>query len=158
VSPNFAAGAVISVFALVRFASAPVAGRLVNRIGERVVLATGIGIVGVSSLVAGLSGSYAQLLVLRGLGGLGSAMFTVSSFALLLRVVRPRPARPGCGHLPERLPAGRHRWSRLRRPADGVVRARGRSSCTPPPCWSPGVWPRCSSPARHCARASWRGT
>jgi DHA1 family multidrug resistance protein-like MFS transporter len=86
---NFAAGAVISVFALVRFASAPVAGRLVNRIGERVVLATGIGIVGVSSLLAGLSGSYAQLLVLRGVGGLGSAMFTVSSFALLLRVVAP---------------------------------------------------------------------
>jgi MFS family permease len=86
---NFAAGAVISVFALVRFASAPAAGRLVNRIGERVVLATGIGIVAVSSLLAGLSGSYAELLVLRGLGGLGSAMFTVSSFALLLRVVAP---------------------------------------------------------------------
>jgi MFS family permease len=86
---NFAAGGVISVFALVRFVSAPVAGRLVNRLGERVVLATGIGIVGVSSLLAGLSGSYAQLLVLRGIGGLGSSMFTVSSFALLLRVVAP---------------------------------------------------------------------
>jgi MFS transporter, DHA1 family, multidrug resistance protein len=86
---NFAAGGVISVFALVRLATAPVAGRLVNRLGERVVLATGIGIVGVSSLLAGLSDSYAQLLLLRGVGGLGSAMFTVSSFALLLRVVAP---------------------------------------------------------------------
>jgi MFS family permease len=86
---NFAAGAVISVFALVRFASAPAAGRLVNRLGERVVLATGIGIVGVSSMLAGLSGSYAQLIVLRGIGGFGSALFTVSSFALLLRVVAP---------------------------------------------------------------------
>ena len=86
---NFAAGAVISVFALMRFASAPAAGQLVNRLGERVVMATGIGIVGVSSLLAGLSGSYAQLLVLRGVGGFGSAMFTVSSFALLLRVVAP---------------------------------------------------------------------
>jgi MFS family permease len=86
---NFAAGAVISVFALVRFASAPVAGRLVNRFGERLILATGIGIVGVSSLLAGFSGSYAQLIVLRGIGGFGSAMFTVSSFALLLRVVAP---------------------------------------------------------------------
>ena len=86
---NFAAGAVISVFALVRFASAPVAGRLVNRVGERVVLATGIGIVAVSSLLAGLSRSYPQLLLLRGIGGFGSAMFTVSSFALLLRVVAP---------------------------------------------------------------------
>jgi len=86
---NFAAGAVISVFALVRFASAPVAGRWVNRVGERLVMATGIGIVGVSSLLAGLSGDYLQLLVLRGIGGFGSAMFTVSSFALLLRVVAP---------------------------------------------------------------------
>jgi MFS family permease len=86
---NFAAGAVISVFALVRFVSAPFAGRLVNRLGERVVLATGIGIVGVSSLLAGFSNSYPQLLVLRGIGGFGSAMFTVSSFALLLRVVAP---------------------------------------------------------------------
>jgi len=86
---NFAAGAVISVFALVRFVSAPVAGRLVNRLGERVVLATGIAIVGISSLLAGLSNSYPQLIVLRGIGGFGSAMFTVSSFALLLRVVAP---------------------------------------------------------------------
>jgi len=86
---NLAAGAVISVFALVRFVSAPVAGRLVNRLGERWVLAVGIGIVGVSSLLAGLSGSYLQLVVLRGIGGFGSAMFTVSSFALLLRVVAP---------------------------------------------------------------------
>ena len=86
---NFAAGAVISVFALVRFVSAPFAGRMVNRLGERLVLATGIGIVGVSSLLAGFSNSYPQLLVLRGIGGFGSAMFTVSSFALLLRVVAP---------------------------------------------------------------------
>ena len=86
---NFAAGAVISVFALVRFASAPVAGRLVNRLGERVVLASGIGVVGVSSLLAGLSDSYPQLLVLRGIGGFGSALFTVSSFALLMRVAAP---------------------------------------------------------------------
>jgi MFS transporter, DHA1 family, multidrug resistance protein len=86
---NFAAGAVISVFALVRFVSAPLAGRMVNRLGERWVLATGIGIVGVSSLLAGLAGNYAQLIILRGIGGLGSAMFTVSSFALLLRVVAP---------------------------------------------------------------------
>src|SRR5665811_2338192 len=86
---NFAAGAVISVCVLVRFASAPVAGRLVNRLGERVVLASGIGIVGVSSLLAGLSGSFAQLIVLRGIGGFGSALFTVSSFALLMRVAAP---------------------------------------------------------------------
>ncbi len=82
-----AAGAVISAFAFMRLVSALASGRLVNRIGERVVLATGIGIVAVSSAVAGLSQSYWQFLLLRGIGGVGSAMFTVSAISLLLRVV-----------------------------------------------------------------------
>jgi MFS family permease len=82
-----AAGAVISAFAFMRLVSALASGRLVNRVGERVVLATGIGIVAVSSALAGLSQSYTQLLLLRGVGGVGSAMFTVSAISLLLRVV-----------------------------------------------------------------------
>lgn len=82
-----AAGAVISAFAFMRLASALGSGRLVNRLGERLVLATGIGIVAVSSLLAGLAQNYTQLLLLRGVGGIGSAMFTVSAMALLLRVV-----------------------------------------------------------------------
>lgn len=84
-----AATSVVAVFALMRFVSSPGAGWLVNRIGERVTLATGLGIVAVSSALAGLSADFTQLLVLRGLGGLGSSMFTVSALALLLRVVGP---------------------------------------------------------------------
>ena len=86
---DFAAAAVISVFAAMRFVASPFAGWIVNRSGERVVLATGIGIVAVSSALAGLSASFWQLIVLRGAGGVGSAMFTVSAAALLLRVVEP---------------------------------------------------------------------
>jgi MFS family permease len=82
-----AAGAVISAFALMRFASALGSGRLVDVVGERIILSTGIGIVAVSTGLAGLSQSYVQLLVLRGIGGVGSAMFTVSATALLFRVV-----------------------------------------------------------------------
>ena len=82
-----AAGAVISAFAFMRLVSALGSGRLVNRIGERLVLAVGIGIVAVSSALAGLAQTYTQLLVLRGVGGVGSAMFTVSAISLLLRVV-----------------------------------------------------------------------
>jgi MFS family permease len=82
-----AAGAVISAFAFMRLVSALGSGRLVNRIGERLVLALGIGIVAVSSALAGLAQSYTQLLLLRGIGGVGSAMFTVSAISLLLRVV-----------------------------------------------------------------------
>ncbi len=82
-----AAGAVVSAFALMRFVSALGGGRLVDAFGERVILATGIGIVAVSTGLAGLSQSYLQLLLLRGVGGIGSAMFTISATALLFRVV-----------------------------------------------------------------------
>lgn len=85
-----AAGAVLSAFALMRLVSVLGCGRLVDRYGERWVLGTGILIVGLSSALAGLSQSYGQLLVLRGVGGVGSAMFSVSAFSLLLRVVAPQ--------------------------------------------------------------------
>ena len=86
---NAAAGAVVSAFALMRLTSALAGGRLVDRFGERAVLAAGLAIVSVSSVLAGLAQSYVQLLVLRGVGGVGSAMFTVSAVSLLLRIVRP---------------------------------------------------------------------
>ncbi|MGH3315645.1 MAG: MFS transporter, partial [Nocardioidaceae bacterium] len=82
-----AAGGVISAFAFMRFVSALAGGRMVDRFGERVILTTGILIVAVSTGLAGIARSYEQLLVLRGVGGVGSAMFTVSAIALLFRVV-----------------------------------------------------------------------
>ena len=83
------ASAVISVFALMRLVGAVPAGWLVDRIGERSVLITGLSIVAVSSALAGFSTTFGQLLGFRGIGGLGSAMFTVSAMALLLRSVGP---------------------------------------------------------------------
>ena len=81
-----AAGAVISAFALMRLVSGLAAGRLVDRVGERAALLAGLGVVAVSSLLAGLAVSYPQLLVLRGVGGIGSAVFTIAATSLLLRV------------------------------------------------------------------------
>lgn len=83
----FAASSVISVFALMRFISAAPSGWLVNKIGERSVLWIGLSIVALSSALAGVSQSFEQLILLRGIGGTGSAMFTVSSMSLLLRTV-----------------------------------------------------------------------
>jgi MFS family permease len=79
-----AAASVVSAFALMRVVGALPAGRLVDRFGEHKVMAAGIAIVAVSSVLAGVSGSFWQLIVLRGAGGLGSAMFTVSAQTLLL--------------------------------------------------------------------------
>ena len=81
------ASAVISAFALVRFITSPLAGAMVDRLGERTVMSSGLLIVAVSSAAAGFSQTYLQLIVLRSVGGLGSSMFTVSAMALLLRVV-----------------------------------------------------------------------
>ncbi|MCW2679900.1 MAG: transporter [Frankiales bacterium] len=81
-----AAGAVVSAFALMRLLSGLAGGRLVDRVGERVALLVGLGVVAVSSLLAGLAVSFPQLLVLRGVGGIGSAVFTIAATSLLLRV------------------------------------------------------------------------
>jgi MFS family permease len=84
---NAEVGAVISAFALMRLISSPFCGWLIKILSERIIMATGIFIVAISSGLAGLSGSYLQLLILRGVGGIGSAMFTVSAFTLLLTSV-----------------------------------------------------------------------
>ncbi len=79
-----AAASVVSAFALMRIIGALPAGRLADRFGQPAVMAAGIAIVAVSSIVAGFSGSFTELIILRGAGGLGSAMFGVSGQTLLL--------------------------------------------------------------------------
>jgi len=85
----FAASSVVSIFALMRFASSPISGKFVDKFGERQVLYSGLLIVSISSLLAGLSNNFLQLILWRGAGGLGSAMFTVSAFSLILRLAKP---------------------------------------------------------------------
>ena len=85
-----AAGAVVSAFAFMRFISGLGAGRLVDWMGERASLVLGLVVVAASSLVAGLSQSYTQLLVLRGIGGVGSAVFGVASISIVLHVASQR--------------------------------------------------------------------
>lgn len=84
---NFAVGAVISSFALMRLATSPFCGAMINRFSERTILAIGIFIVAISSGLVGLAESYPQLLALRAAGGIGSAMFSVSALTLLLNSV-----------------------------------------------------------------------
>ncbi|MEJ7650598.1 MAG: MFS transporter [Nakamurella sp.] len=82
-----AAALVVSMFAAARMASALGVGKLIDVIGPRQVLGAGLVIVAASSGVAGLSQTYAQLLVLRGAGGVGSAMFTVAASSLMAQAI-----------------------------------------------------------------------
>lgn len=84
-----AASVVVSAFAFFRLVFAPVGGALVNRLGERWVYLTGLSLVALSSVATAFAQSYWQLLVYRGLGGIGSTMFTVSAMALLVRLAPP---------------------------------------------------------------------
>lgn len=86
---NFAASAIVSAFALMRLLSAPLAGWVVGRFGERRSYTTGILIVALSTGAAAFAADYTQFVILRGLGGIGSTMFTVAATALLIKVSPP---------------------------------------------------------------------
>lgn len=86
---NFAASAIVSAFALMRLAGAPIAGWLSGKISERNLYSTGILIVAASTGAAAFAMTYTQFLVLRGLGGIGSAMFTIAATALLVEASPP---------------------------------------------------------------------
>ncbi len=86
---NFLIGLVVSAFAGFRLAMSPFVRRISDRIGHRRTIGIGMWIVGISSALCGFAHSYAELLVWRAVGGLGSAMFTISATALLLASVGP---------------------------------------------------------------------
>lgn len=83
---ELAASAVISTFAGMRLVFAPASGLLVQKLGERPVYLSGLLIVALSTGACALAQTYWQLLVFRGLGGIGSTMFTVSALGLLIRM------------------------------------------------------------------------
>ena len=84
---NTAIGLIVSTFAITRFASGLISGKLVDRFGERVVFSSGVGMVAIFVLLAGLAQSYGQLLFFRAAGGLGSSMFTVAAGSVIMRAV-----------------------------------------------------------------------
>ncbi|MFL6086686.1 MAG: MFS transporter [Mycobacterium sp.] len=84
-----AATFVITAFSLMRLVSAPASGLFVQKIGERRVYVSGLLIVAVSTGACAFAQTYWQLLLFRSLGGFGSAMFTVSSLGLMIRISPP---------------------------------------------------------------------
>jgi MFS family permease len=82
-----AAGLLISAFAFTRLVVGPMAGPLVDRIGERVSAATGVTIVGVSSLLTGLAPTFPLAVAFRGAGGAGSALLFTALTSYLMKTV-----------------------------------------------------------------------
>ncbi|MGO1807141.1 MAG: MFS transporter [Micrococcaceae bacterium] len=85
----FAVSAVVSVFGLARLVFAPVSGRATSRFGETPVYMIGVSVVAISMFLIAFAQTYWQLLLFRGLGGLGSTLFTVSAMSFLARKSPP---------------------------------------------------------------------
>ena len=84
---NAAVGLIVSAFAVARFCSGLISGKLVDLFGERAVFSSGVAMVSLFTLLAGLATSYHQLLIFRSAGGLGSSMFSVAAGSVIMRSV-----------------------------------------------------------------------
>lgn len=83
----FAATAIVASFPAVRLVSNLITGALSDRIGTRRSVAYGAFIVAASSAFAALAPTYAALLVARGSGGFGSALFFNALMSLVVVAV-----------------------------------------------------------------------
>lgn len=84
-----AAAGIVAAFSVMRLAFAPAGGRLVQRFGERRMYLAGVSLVALSTALVAFAQDYWQLIVFRGLGGIGSVTFTVAATALLVRLSPP---------------------------------------------------------------------
>lgn len=82
-----AVGVLAASFAFTRLVFDLVAGRMVDRFGERAAATMGAFVVGVSSVLAALAPTFPLLVVFRGAGGTGSSLFFAALLSYMLRSV-----------------------------------------------------------------------
>ena len=84
-----AVGMLISAFAFTRLVFDLVTGPIVNRLGERTTIVAGCVIVGVTSALAAVAPTFPLLVLFRGAGGAGSAIFFAGIMSYLMRMAPP---------------------------------------------------------------------
>jgi MFS transporter, ACDE family, multidrug resistance protein len=82
-----AVGILIAAFSITRLAVDPFTGTILHRVGERRAVIAGAVVVGATTAVAALAPNYSLLVVFRGAGGAGSAIFFAGLMAYLLRTI-----------------------------------------------------------------------
>ena len=80
---GFLIGLLFGALSVFRLLTMPFAGAFLRRIGPRELAIIGAVLNAVPTALIGLSGAYWQMVLLRGLSGVGSALFGVSSMSLL---------------------------------------------------------------------------
>ena len=84
------AGALVAAFALGRIPFDFIGGAAVDRWSPRLIACGGAAIVGISAALSIIATSFAALLWYRLIGGIGSALFTITAMAFLARTVAPQ--------------------------------------------------------------------
>jgi ACDE family multidrug resistance protein len=82
-----AVGILIAAFSITRLAVDPFTGAILHRLGERRAVTVGATVVGLTTALAALAPTYPLLVVFRGAGGAGSAVFFAGLMAYLLRTI-----------------------------------------------------------------------
>lgn len=82
-----AVGLLIAAFSITRLAVDPFTGAIIDRLGERRSVTLGAVVVGLSSAFAAVAPTFGLLVLFRGLGGAGSAVFFSGLLTYLLRTI-----------------------------------------------------------------------
>ena len=82
-------GLVQLVFGLTRFSFGVAGGLFIDRFGDRACTMTGLLVVALSSYAVGFSQTFTQLVLARGFGGAGSALFIAGLMNRILRIIEP---------------------------------------------------------------------
>ncbi len=82
-----AVGVLISSFSVTRLAVDPFTGVIIGRLGERRAVVLGAVVVGVSTALAAVAPTFGLLVVFRGVGGAGSAIFFTGLLSFMLRMI-----------------------------------------------------------------------
>ncbi len=84
------AGALVAAFALGRIPFDFIGGAAVDRWSPRLIACSGAAIVAISAVLSASAKSFTALMWYRLLGGIGSALFTITAMAFLVRTVVPQ--------------------------------------------------------------------
>ena len=82
-----AVGVLVSAYGLARLVFDLAAGRIVDRLGERVTAAIGLAVIGLGSALTGLASSFAMAVVAWAAAGVGSAIALAAVYTRVLRIV-----------------------------------------------------------------------
>lgn len=74
---------IVTAYLLTTTITVPIAGKLSDIFGRKIVLLVGVAIFGIGSLLSGLSGSVDQLIMWRALQGIGGGIITANAFTII---------------------------------------------------------------------------